>query len=82
VLGLGGGRKIDGGAKITASTIVLYLAVRKRLDRSKGSFDLGNFELPATIGALAWLVGAVFVLIVIGLAGSGWARDRTRTRAS
>jgi amino acid transporter len=41
---------------ITASTIlpaIVYLAVRKRLDRKKGAFDLGRFELPVAIGALA-----------------------------
>lgn len=36
------------------STIVLYLAVRKRLDRRKGAFDLGRFELPVAICALVW----------------------------
>jgi amino acid transporter len=37
---------------ITASTITLYLMVRKRLDRRKGAFDLGPFELPVAIVAL------------------------------
>ena len=40
----------------TASTIVLYLAVRKRLDRKEGAFDLGRFELPVAIAALVWSV--------------------------
>jgi amino acid transporter len=44
-------------------TIVLYLAVRKRLERKKGAFDLGRFELPVAIAALAWSAFAVFVLV-------------------
>ncbi|MFI1394147.1 APC family permease [Streptomyces sp. NPDC020681] len=64
------------------STIVLYLAVRKRLARKKGAFDLGRFELPVAICALVWTVVALFVLaaprealvsvvIVVGLLGAG-----------
>ena len=45
------------------STIVLYLAVRKRLERKKGAFDLGRLELPVAIAALVWSVFAVFVLV-------------------
>ncbi|MFD7229953.1 APC family permease [Streptomyces sp. NPDC059881] len=45
------------------STIVLYLAVRKRLDRRKGAFDLGRFELPVAICALVWTLIALFVLV-------------------
>jgi amino acid transporter len=37
---------------IYVSTVVLYLAVRGRLVRMKGAFDLGRFELPVAIGAL------------------------------
>src|SRR6195952_4887761 len=48
------------------STIILYLAVRKRLDRRKGAFDLGRFELPVAIGALVWSAFAVFVLVTPG----------------
>ena len=58
---------------ITASTIlpallyglttVLYLSVRKRLDRKEGAFDLGRFELPVAIGALLWCLFALFVLV-------------------
>lgn len=44
-------------------TIVLYPAVRRRLDHKKGAFDLGHFELPVAIGALAWSVVALFVLV-------------------
>ncbi|MEP6629209.1 MAG: amino acid permease [Lapillicoccus sp.] len=55
-------------ATITSSllyggTIVLYLAVRRRLDRREGSFDLGCFELPVSIAALVWVVGAVISVI-------------------
>ncbi len=45
------------------STIILYLAVRKRLARKKGAFDLGRFELPVAIGALLWSAFALFVLV-------------------
>ena len=45
------------------STIVLYLAVRKRLERKKGAFDLGRLELPVAIAALVWSAFAVFVLV-------------------
>ncbi|WP_067839514.1 APC family permease [Nocardia lijiangensis] len=45
------------------STIVLYLTVRRRLDRRKGAFDLGRFELPVAIGALMWSAAALFVLV-------------------
>lgn len=51
-------------AVIYGSTIVLYLAVRGRLDRRKGAFDLGRFELPVAIGALVWSLLALFVLVV------------------
>ncbi|NKY28397.1 amino acid permease [Nocardia gamkensis] len=50
-------------ALIYASTVVLYLAVRRRLDRRKGAFDLGRFELPVAIGALVWSAVALFVLV-------------------
>ena len=46
-------------AMIYGSTIVLYLAVRNRLERKKGAFDLGRFELPVAIGALVWSLRAV-----------------------
>ncbi|KOU23477.1 amino acid permease [Streptomyces sp. WM6372] len=45
------------------STIVLYLAVRSRLSRQKGAFDLGRFELPVAICALGWTLIALFVLV-------------------
>ncbi|MFI5966453.1 APC family permease [Streptomyces asoensis] len=53
-------------ALIYAATIVLYLAVRGRLDRKKGAFDLGRFELPVAVCALVWTVIALFVLVAPG----------------
>ncbi|MGW1544402.1 APC family permease [Streptomyces sp. NPDC002309] len=50
-------------AIIYGSTIVLYLAVRKRLERRTGAFDLGRFELPVAICALVWTLVALFVLV-------------------
>jgi len=44
-------------------TTVLYLSVRSRLDRKEGGFDLGRYELPVAIGALAWCLFALFVLV-------------------
>ena len=40
--------------------------MRKRLDRRKGAFDLGPFELPVAIVALIWLVLALIVLVTPG----------------
>jgi amino acid transporter len=45
-------------------TITLYLAVRKKLDRKDGAFNLGRFELPVAVTALVWLFFAAFVSIV------------------
>jgi amino acid transporter len=42
---------------------VLYLSVRKRLERREGGFSLGRFELPVAIGALLWSVCAVVILL-------------------
>ena len=50
-------------AVIYGLTIVLYLAVRGRLERKEGGFDLGRFELPVAIGALIWCGFALFVLV-------------------
>lgn len=48
---------------IYGATVVLYLGVRKRLERKEGGFDLGRLELPVAIGALVWLIVALFVLV-------------------
>ena len=53
-------------AIIYGSTIILYLVVRRRLDRKKGAFNLGRFELPVAICALVWVTVALFVLVVPG----------------
>jgi amino acid transporter len=53
---------------IYAATVVLYLTVRNRLDRRKGAFDLGPFELPVAIAALVWLLVALIVLVTPGAA--------------
>ena len=50
-------------ALVYAATVVLYLSVRRRLDRKEGAFDLGRFELPVAIGALVWSVVVLFVLV-------------------
>lgn len=44
-------------------TIVLYLVVRRRLDRREGAFELGRFELPVAIAALVWMTVVLFVLV-------------------
>ncbi|MBV9090576.1 MAG: amino acid permease [Mycobacteriaceae bacterium] len=50
-------------ALLYASITVLYLSVRRRLDRKEGGFDLGRFELPVAICALVWCLIALFVLV-------------------
>jgi amino acid transporter len=46
-----------------AAIVVLYLAVRKRLEHKQGGFSLGRFELPAAIAALVWVAFALFALV-------------------
>ncbi|MER7767468.1 amino acid permease [Kitasatospora sp. NPDC096140] len=50
-------------AIIYGSTVVLYLAVRGRLSRRTGAFDLGRFEVPVAVSALVWTALALFVLV-------------------
>ncbi|MFE1285223.1 amino acid permease [Streptomyces sp. NPDC058751] len=50
-------------ALVYGATIVLHLAVRRRLDRNKGAFDLGRFELPVAVGALVWTVASLVMLV-------------------
>jgi amino acid transporter len=50
-------------ALIYGATVVLYLAVRKRLERKEGGSSLGRFELPVAIAALIWVTAALFVLV-------------------
>jgi amino acid transporter len=51
-------------AIIYGLTICLYLAVRRRLEKKEGAFNLGRFELPVAIAALVWVLVALFVLVV------------------
>jgi amino acid transporter len=53
-------------ALIYGSIVVLYLAVRKRLERKEGGFNLGRFELPVSVAALIWVACALFVLVTPG----------------
>lgn len=50
-------------ALIYGAIVVLYLAVRKRLEHKEGGFGLGRFELPVAAVALIWVVFALFVLV-------------------
>ena len=43
--------------------VILYLAVRKRLESKEGGFSLGRFEMPVAIAALVWVAFALFVLV-------------------
>jgi amino acid transporter len=53
-------------AIIYGSTVILYLAVRKRLEHKEGGFSLGRFELPVAIAALIWIAFALVVLVTPG----------------
>ncbi|HEX5728601.1 APC family permease [Microbacterium sp.] len=50
-------------ALIYGAIVVLYLVVRKRLERREGGFSLGRFELPVAVAALIWVAIALFVLV-------------------
>lgn len=43
--------------------VVLYLSVRKRLDRQEGGFTLGRFEMPVAVAAAAWSVCVLVILL-------------------
>jgi amino acid transporter len=43
--------------------VILYLAVRKHLDRNAEAFDLGRYETPVAVAALIWTICAVVILI-------------------
>jgi O-antigen ligase len=45
-------------------TVLLYLGVRRTLVRGNGGFDLGRFDRPVAIGALLWMLGALFFVLV------------------
>lgn len=51
------------GPSLYGATIILYLSVRKRLDRVDGAFDLGRYEMPVAISALIWSGIAVFIMV-------------------
>jgi amino acid transporter len=50
-------------ALIYGAIVVLYLSVRKRLERKEGGFSLGRFELPVAIAALVWVAFGLFTLV-------------------
>jgi amino acid transporter len=50
-------------ALIYGGIVILYLAVRKRLDHKEGGFSLGRFELPVSFAALIWVAFGIFVLV-------------------
>jgi amino acid transporter len=53
-------------ALIYGAIVILYLAVRKRLERKEGGFSLGRFELPVAVAAVIWLAFALFALVTPG----------------
>jgi amino acid transporter len=53
-------------ALIYGAIVILYLAVRKRLEHNKGGFSLGRFEMPVAIAALIWEAFVLFVLVTPG----------------
>ncbi len=50
-------------ALIYGATIVLHLAVRRRLGRRPGAFSLGRAELPVAVSALVWTLVSLVALI-------------------
>jgi amino acid transporter len=65
-------------------TVVLYLAVRRKFDRSGGGFDLGRFDLLVAVAALVWVLLCLFtvlvsfttlatLLVIVGLMCAGFA---------
>jgi amino acid transporter len=53
-------------ALIYGAIVILYLAVRKRLEHREGGFSLGRFEVPVAIAALIWEAFVLFVLVTPG----------------
>jgi amino acid transporter len=53
-------------ALIYGAIVILYLAVRKRLERKEGGFSLGRLELPVAVAALIWEAFVLFVLVTPG----------------
>ena len=58
---------ITSGTVLIAMTyggiVVLYLAVRKRLEQKEGGFTLGRFEMPIAISALIWSICVLIILL-------------------
>lgn len=50
-------------ALLYGGIVILYLVVRKRLERKEGGFSLGRFELPVAVAAMIWVAFALFVLV-------------------
>jgi amino acid transporter len=46
-----------------AMTIILYLVVRRKLNHRERAFNLGRFEVPVAVIALAWVLVATFVVV-------------------
>ncbi|WP_111765831.1 APC family permease [Nakamurella deserti] len=80
-------------ALIYGGIVVLYLAVRRRLGRRQGAFNLGRWETPVAVAAMVWVLFALFVLVtpddarvpslvIVGLAvvGAGYFVTMLRTR--
>jgi amino acid transporter len=44
-------------------TVILYLATRRKLDHKSGGFNLGRWEWPVAIAALAWAIISLFIVI-------------------
>lgn len=53
-------------ALIYGAIVILYLAVRKRLERREGGFSLGRFEVPVAIAALIWEAVVLVALVTPG----------------
>lgn len=53
-------------ALIYGAIVILYLAVRKRLEHREGGFSLGRFEMPVAIAALIWVAFALVFLVTPG----------------
>jgi amino acid transporter len=53
-------------ALIYGAIVILYIAVRKRLEHKEDGFTLGRFEMPVAIAALIWEVFVLFALVTPG----------------
>ena len=50
-------------ALIYTGIVILYIAVRKRLEDKPDGFSLGRFEMPVAVAALIWEAFVLFVLV-------------------